>query len=199
MTSDLFPETIETERLVLERLCRENVDTLDFHHCFASGEADPEIFEYIPQEPWCVPKEAHDRIERVEERWNDSDAAEYVVRPTQDEQGAGEIAGTAHLHFDWDRRMGRLGCILREPFWGRGYSGERAGALLKLGFDRLDLELVETGCNAGNENSRRAIEKYVERWGGEYEGLLRNHVPMGDRVDDYHRYIISRGQFERNR
>lgn len=197
--SDLFPETVETDRLRLERLCHENVDTLDLYECFAAGSADEEVFEYVPQEPWHAPKEAHDCIEEAEEQWREGTAGEYVIRPEGDEPRAGEIAGTTHLHCEWERRTGRFGLILRKPFWGRGYSGERAAALMDVAFDRLDLELVTTGYNEGNEKSRRAIETYVEQWGGQYDGVLRNWVPMDDSVDDLHRYTVSREQWERSR
>ena len=99
----------------------------------------------------------------------------------------------------WDRRTGTLGTWLRKPFWGRGYSGERAAALLELAFGYLDLELVSAGYLSGNENSRRAIEKYVERFGGRYDGILRNWVPMDGAVRDLHRYTVTREQWERNR
>ncbi len=193
--TDLFPERIETDRLLLERLCHEKVDTLAFYDCFAAGVADEQVFEYVPQDPWNTPKEAHDRIDDAEERWREGTAAEYVVRPTEGEPRAGEIAGTAHLHCEWERRTGRLGLVLRRPFWGRGYSGERAEALMELTFDRLGLELVTAGFNEGNERSERAIEKYVERFGGQYDGVLRNWVPMGDEVDDLHRYTVTREQW----
>ena len=211
--SDPFPETVETDRLRLECLSHENVDTLELYDAFADGVAADEVFEHIPQEPYETPKEARDRIERAEERWREGTAAEYVVRAE-----AGEIAGTAHLHCDWERRTARLGFVLRKPFWGRGYSGERAAAFFELAFDRLDLDGVVTGCNAGNEKSRRAIEKYVERagghaseasvtskdprcgsCGGRYEGRLRNRVPMDDRIDDLHRYTVTREEWTRNR
>lgn len=194
--SDLFPERVETDRLLLERLCHENVDALDLYECFAAGIADEEVFEYVPEDPWHTPKEAHDRIEDAEERWREGRAAEYVVRPRNGEDGASEIAGIAHIHCEWDRQTGRLGLILRKPFWGRGYSSERAAALMELGFDRLDLELVTAGYNEGNEKSKRAIEKYVENHGGQYDGVLRNWVPMDEEIDDLHRYTVTREQWE---
>jgi RimJ/RimL family protein N-acetyltransferase len=193
--SDLFPETVETDRLLLERLCAENVDALALYDCFAAGLADEEVFEYVPQEPWQTPKEARDRIADAEERWREGRAAEYVVRPKDGEDGAGEIAGTTNLNCEWERRTGQLGLVLRKPFWGRGYSGERAAALLELAFDRLDLELATAGYNEGNEKSRRAIERYIEAHGGQYDGVLRNWVPMGDGVDDLHRYTVTREQW----
>lgn len=117
------------------------------------------------------------------------------MRPTEGEDGAGTIAGTTGLYPDWEKRSAGLGIILDKRFWGRGYSGERADAVLSVAFDRLDLELVVAAHVDGNETSRRAIETYVERYDGQYEGLLRNWHPQADTVADAHRYTISRGEF----
>jgi RimJ/RimL family protein N-acetyltransferase len=106
-----------------------------------------------------------------------------------------ELAGTTNLDFDWDRRSAELGIWLRKPFWGRGYSGERAAALLELAFDRLDLELVGASHRAGNDRSRRAIGKYVERFGGQHDGVLRDFFPRDGEIGDLHRYVITREQY----
>ena len=50
-----------------------------------------------------------------------------------------------------------------------------------------------------NDNSRRAIEKYVDRFGGGKDGVLRNWVPHGDEVRDLVVYSVTREQYERNR
>jgi ribosomal-protein-alanine N-acetyltransferase len=47
------------------------------------------------------------------------------------------------LSIDWDRRVGTLGTWLRKSYWGRGYSSERAAALIELVFEQLDLEIIE--------------------------------------------------------
>jgi RimJ/RimL family protein N-acetyltransferase len=62
---------------------------------------------------------------------------------------------------------------------------------MELAFDRLDLELATAGYQEGNEKSKRAIEKYVEVCGGQYDGVLRNWVPMGEEIDDLHRYTVT--------
>lgn len=193
----MFPETIETERLRLERFCHETVDLFELYEGFAAGlEPDVEtVFEHVPQTPYRTPKDAAEMIEDAERRWEEVEGAEYVVRPREGEAGAGELAGLTTLSTEWDRRTGRLGLILRKPFWGRGYSGERAAALMEVAFDRLDLELVTAGHNDGNERSKRAIERYIEAHGGQYDGVLRNWVPMDDEVADLHRYTVTREQW----
>ena len=193
----MFPERLETDRLRFERFCHENTDVFDFYECFSHnhGSALDEVFEHVPQTPYRTVKDAHDRLDDAAERWANAERAEYAVRPKDGEEGAGELAGTTVLSCKWERRTGQLGLILRKPYWGRGYSGERARALLELAFDRLDLELVTAGHNDGNEKSRRAIEKYVEAHGGQYDGVLRNWVPMDGEVADLHRYTVTRDQY----
>lgn len=194
----MFPERIETERLVLEQLCRQNVTTTELYNLFSANDGGERIFEHIPEEPYRTVKDADDRIRGAEERWKNREAAEYAVRPRDSEEGAGRLAGTANLSCKWDRRTGQLGILLGREFWGRGYSSERAEALLALGFDQLDLELVSAAYREGNENSKHAIEKYVETYGGQYDGVLRNWLPIDDEVADIHRYTITQKQYRKS-
>ena len=194
----MFPERIETDRLILERLCHENLALFEFYDICsdANGEEQmAEVTQHMPWEPHRTVNESKEFIERCEKQWADGEAATYCIRPHESEGGAGEFAGVGGLHIDWDRRTGTLGTWLRKEFWGRGYSGERASALLDLAFSRLDLELVAVTHHADNEQSRRAIEKYVEAHGGRCEGLLRNWVPYGEEVADEYRYTISRTEY----
>ncbi|RRJ29776.1 hypothetical protein EIK79_11845 [Halocatena pleomorpha] len=50
--------------------------------------------------------------------------------------------------------------------------------------------------HADNENSYRAVETYVERCGGRYEGLLRNHAGRYDEPADHHRFSISQAEYD---
>lgn len=193
----LFREQFETDRLVLERLCHETVDAFALYDRFGNGAAAEEVFEHVPQDPYSTVKTAHDRIDDAEQYWDDTERADYAVRPNTGEDGAGELAGIATLNCEWERRTGVLGLVLAKPFWGRGYAGERAAALLDYAFDRLDLELVSAGYNAGNDKSRRAIERYMTAHGGQYDGVIRNCVPMGDEIADLHRYSVTQDDYRR--
>ena len=196
MPGELFPDRIETERLVLEPLTTDHVDVFEYYEICSSDPGIDEITEYLSWDPHETVAETQEFLESVEKRAESGDGIEYVIRPAGDEDGAGEIAGAAGLSIDWDCRTAEFGTWLRKRFWGRGYSGERAAAFLELAFDRLDLELVEVTHWAGNEKSRRAIEKYVEAHGGRHEGLLRNYDARGGEPVDKHRYTISREEYE---
>ena len=214
--STMFPERVETERLVLEPLTPEYVDVLAFYgHASHRNPHIEEITEYLSWDPHATPKETLEFLESRAEAWDAGEDASYVVRPKEgeagtkesdddasdrkdgadDREGPAEIAGAAGLHPDWDRRTATLGTWLRKPFWGRGYSGERAAALMEVAFDRLDLEVVAVTRHADNDKSRRAIEKYAERFGGQHEGLLRNGGVSPDGPVDVERYSVTREQW----
>lgn len=194
--SELFPEVIGTERLALERLARDNVGVRQFYRLCSRHEPDiEEVTRYLTWTPHATPKETAGFLELVEDQWEEGTGATYLLRPRETEPGAGEVAGVGGLTIDWERRTGTLGTWLRKRFWGRGYSGERADALLELAFERLDLELVAVTHEVGNGKSRRAIERYVERHGGGHDALVRNADVRDGDVIDQRRYSVSREQY----
>lgn len=192
----MFPETIETERLRFEPRWPDRVDVHDLYGILSDDAGIEESTAYVTWDPHGTKKETLEFLERGRTQWDDGEAAGYVLYPRTGEDGADEIAGTTGLDVDWDRRTAALGIWLRKRFWGRGYSGERAAALCELAFDRLDLEVVSVSHHPDNEQSQRAIEKYVDRFGGRREGLLRNDLTfMDDSVHDRVRYTISQDEW----
>lgn len=203
VTPLVFPERVETERLRLDRLTRDRLHPLDGYEVWGASRS-PTIEEetrYTLFEPHETPNDSREFLAEAASAFDDAEAATYAVLPTTDDPGDADVeprvdglpfAGTAGLHVEWDRRRADLGIHLRRPFWGRGYSGERAAALLDLAFDRLDLDVVVVSHLPENEASRRAVERYVDRFGGRRAGRLRNEVvdATGD-VHDVVRYSIA--------
>lgn len=191
----MFPETLETDSLVLERFGPDHVDVFELYDLFAeTRENVADVFEYVPQEPYATVKDAHEKLSDAEDSWNDHESAQYAVYTTD-----GELAGYTGLFLEWDRQTGRIGFILGKPYWGNDYAGECATALTELALEHLGLEVVAIGHEAGNDRSKRAIAKFVERVGGQYDGCLRNWTPIGDDVADHHRYTVTREEFRRAR
>ncbi|AFZ72197.1 GNAT family N-acetyltransferase [Natronobacterium gregoryi] len=191
----MFTDTLETDSLVLQQFGRDHVDVFELYDLFAESREDvADVFEYVPQEPYATVKEAHEQLTEAESKWSDHEAAQYAVYTAD-----GELAGYTGLFLEWPRRTGRIGFILGKPYWGNGYAGECATALTELAFERLDLEVVAIGYEDGNERSQRALEKFIERVGGQYEGCLRNWTPIGDDVEDHHRYTVTRAEFQQAR
>jgi len=193
----MFPERFETERLRFERLCRDTVGPLDLYDLVSRRNPTIEAeTRYLPWNPAETVDDAADRLDKFERQWENRERAEWAIRPKEGEEGSGEIAGTAGLICRWEKDLAVPAVWLRKPFWGRGYSGERADALLELAFEDLDFGVAAVPLHRDNEKSYRAVEKYVQRHGGRYEGLLRNHAGRYDEPVDHHRFSISREEYE---
>jgi RimJ/RimL family protein N-acetyltransferase len=192
----VFPDSLTTDRLRLERCCRDNVPVRELYEA-ASHRNDhiEEVTEHLSWQPHATTKVSCDTLAHFEDAWDDGEVATYAVRPREGEDGAGELAGTCALTCEWDRDCATLGLWLRKRFWGRGYSGERADALLELASADLDLGVVAVTHHAENETSERAIKKHVEANGGRREGLLRHHGESPDSPVDQVRYTITQDEW----
>jgi RimJ/RimL family protein N-acetyltransferase len=188
----LFPTGIETSRLRLEPVHPAYLDPYEMYEHVSTEAPDiEEATRWVTWDPHDHPQTTAEYIERSKEGFDEAESATYVLYQRDGEDGAGEFAGTGTLAVDWDRRRGNLGVWLRKRFWGRGYSGERAQALVALAFDVLELEVVGVTHDPENDNSRRAIEKYVDSLGGRKEGVIRNDIVIDGEPRDSVRYSIS--------
>ena len=191
----MFPQTLETDTLVLNQFSKAQVDIFDLYDLFAEGREDvAEVFEYVPQEPYTSAKDAHDQLVKAETSWEEADSAQYAVYTADD-----ALAGYTGLFLEWERRAARIGFTLDKQYWGHGYAGECATALTDLALDHLDLEVVAIDHADGNKRSKRAIEKFVDTVGGQYDGVLRNWMSIGDEIADHHRYTILQEQYHQTR
>lgn len=191
----MFPRTLETDALILTQFCETQVDLFDLYDLFTEerdGTAD--VFEYVPQEPYSSVKDAYDQLIEAEGSWEEAESAQYAVHT-----GNNVLVGHTGLVFEWERRIARIGFTLGKQYWGRGYAGECATALTDLAFERLDLDVVALDYADGNERSKRAIEKFIETVGGQYDGILRNWASIGDEIADHHRYTITQEQYRQTR
>lgn len=192
----LFPETLESARLRYEAIRPAAFDPFEmYEHVNPDAPGIDDVTEYVTWDPHDTPNETAEFVEHAGEQREANEAVHYAIYPTH---GAHEEAfvGTTGLSVDWDRQLGELGIWLRPVVWGNGYSGERAGRLFDLAFDRLDLACVAVEHAVDNKQSARAVEKYVERFGGRREGRLRNAIAtQSGEVLDTVRYTVRREEW----
>jgi RimJ/RimL family protein N-acetyltransferase len=188
----LFPATMASARLRYEAIRPETFDPSEmYEHVREDAPAVTRITEYLTWNPHPTPKATAEFVAHAGEEFEANEGAHYAIYPTEGDL-AGAFVGTTGITVEWDRRLATFGLWLRPDVWGNGYSGERAARLFELAFDRLDLDVVAVQHVVGNERSARAIEKYVARFGGRREGLLRNHT-LGNDGEPYDmvRYTVS--------
>ena len=195
----MFPKAFATDRLEFERFCSRNVSPTELYE-IASTKSETIGAEtaYLPWDPLRTMKESAERIEAFERQWEERERAEWLIRggrEADEVEDSTEIIGSAGIICEWAKDLAILAIWLRKPYWGRGYSGERADALLEIAFERLDFDVVAIPLHSENTNSYRAVGRYVERHGGRYEGVLRNHAGRYDEPVDHHRFSISQREY----
>ena len=194
----MFPPEFETEHLRFEQLCRKNISPREYYEvCSADRSTIDEETRYLPWDPMQTTGEAANRLKSFETRWEELERAEWIILPKTEASQAESIAGTTGIICRWEQDLAVTAIWLRKSYWGNGYSGERADALLEIIFDRLDMEMTAILLHAENRKSFRAVGKYVERHGGRYEGVLRNHGGRYDEPIDHHRFTISQAEYHR--
>lgn len=189
-----FPVRIETERLGFERLHSGAVDVAGLQEFFARDGWQGRATEHMPWFRFEGNEDVAAFVEHAERRWDDGESARYLLRSRTDD----ELLGTAAFTPDWDKRLAGSDVVLAPEYWGRGFGSERASVFVELAFDHYDFEVYATTCAVDNDRSRRMIEKIVDRYGGRYEGRLRqfgSKHPDGT-VTDQHRFSITRDEYE---
>src|SRR5262249_40725978 len=74
--------------------------------------------------------------------------------------GTGDFIGCCGLRpYRPEDRVFELGAHLRVAYWGQGYAGEAARAVMAYGFGQLGLAALFAGHNPNNEASRRLLLK----------------------------------------
>jgi ribosomal-protein-alanine N-acetyltransferase len=72
-----------------------------------------------------------------------------------------------------DTQTGTFGYVLRKDYWGRGLATEAARAVLRLGFECLDLRRIIADCFVLNPASQRVLEKLGMRREGHFLQSIR--------------------------
>lgn len=194
ITRDVFPRRLETDRLVFERVCHERIDPFSLYEFLLREGWQEAAAEHMPWFRFERLDQVVEFVDEAEQQWAEGDTARYLLR-SKDEDGV--IVGTTAYGPEWKARRAGSGIVLATEYWGRGYGTERASAFVELTFERYDLDAYYATCAAGNERSRRMIERYVDRYGGRHEGLLRQHSPRPDgEVTDQHRFTILQDEYE---
>jgi len=129
------------------------------------------------------------------------------IRSLPEKYGAGELVnfaithkteqyliGAIGLRLEPQHARGELGYWVGKPYWNRGFCTEAALAVVRFGFEELNLHRIYAMCFKQNANSERVLRKV----GMDYEGVLRQHVRKNGRSHDVVIYGITRADFIQN-
>ncbi len=141
---------VETERLVLRGHREGDLDDLLRFH------SDPEVVRWTP---WPVRDRAATeetlatKVTRTELR----DHGDWLMLAIE-ERASGTVVGEVLLKWDSDRQ-GEVGFALGRDHWGRGYAGEAATAMLRVGFEELGFHRITAICVEDNTASAQLLRR----------------------------------------
>lgn len=173
---------IETPRLRL-RAARED-DAPALLEIFA----DNEVTQYWSSRPWTELAQAQERIARDLQALDSGADLVLMIERAEDQRLIGRCT---LFRIDRDCRRAEVGYALTRPAWGQGYVNEAMRALLRYGFEQLELNRVEADVDPRNTASMRVLQ----RLGFQQEGLLRERWIVGGEVSDSAMFGLLRSEW----
>ncbi|TDN37721.1 N-acetyltransferase [Hymenobacter sp. UV11] len=106
-------------------------------------------------------------------------------------RATGEFIGGIGLTVEHRFDRAEAGYWLGQPHWGRGLASEALGALLRFGFEELELNKIYATHIAGNPASGRVMLKN----GMVKEGELVQHTRRDGQYHDLWQYRLTRAEY----
>lgn len=174
---------LKTERLILRPFTLE--DALEVQRL--AGDKDiaattlfiPHHYEDGVAEEW---------IGKHQEEFDKGEVITFAIVHREDKFLVGAIA-LSDIKKEYETAS--MGYWIGKPFWNQGYCTEAAHAVLKYGFEVLNLNKI----HAHHFKRNPASGKVMLKLGMRYEGCLRQHVKKWGKFEDIEAYGILREEF----
>lgn len=155
------PPILTTERLLMRKILkRDSTDMFEYSHC-------REVTEYLLWEPHDSEHYTMRYLSYIQSRYRAGDFYDWAV--TMD----GKMIGTCGFtRFLYESNAAEVGYVLNPSYWGYGIAPEAVLRVMRFGFAELGLNRIEARYMAGNDRSRRVMEKV----GMSFEGIARESM-----------------------
>jgi [ribosomal protein S5]-alanine N-acetyltransferase len=148
------PKQWHTPRLIIRRFREDDLVPLYEMH------ADPETTKYLDG-VWTMDR-AQGALGRIMEGNATDDLRWMAVTERESEKFIG-VCWLARLGARWEKALGpghiELGYRYDRRYWGRGYATEAGAAMLRRGFDELNLKQIVAIVDVRNFASERVLQK----------------------------------------
>lgn len=174
--------TLETERLILRKMVLNDAEAV---FAYASNS---EVSRYTLWETHRSIEDSRAFLEFATQKYENGGEPDWGIVY----RGNGCLVGACGL-VNWEAEHARaeVGFVLSREYWGRGLISEAVRAILRFGFERMNLNRIEARCIAENAASARVMEKA----GMVYEGTLRQREYIKGTYRDIKLYAILKKGF----
>lgn len=145
-----FPN-LETERLLLRRLDKNDVDAV------FKLRSDAETMKYIPRPLAKNNEEALGHIALIDERVNTNEGINWAITLKESPESLIGIIG--HYRIKPENFRAEIGYMLLPEFSGKGIISEAIKATVDYGFDVMGLHSIEAILAPENFGSERVLQK----------------------------------------
>ncbi|PIF31029.1 RimJ/RimL family protein N-acetyltransferase [Flavobacterium sp. 9] len=157
-------EPIETERLLLRELQFSDVDGI------FELESNPNVHLYVGNKPITHIDQSRAYIEFIHKQYKDFGTGRWAVILKETNEfigwsGIKFITNEINSHKDFYE----IGYRFIEKHWGKGYATEAGKAFVDYAFNVMKVDALYAYADAGNENSRRILEKLGLRYVNSFE------------------------------
>lgn len=163
--------TLETERLLLEKLRPENTDDM---YEYASDSA---VTKYLLWSPHLNLYETRGFIDYAKHKYKTGEFFDWGLNLKDSGKFIGTVGFTT---IDPDNERAELGYVLSPKYWHMGLMSEALNRVIRFAFDDCDFRRLELKIMSGNENSKRIAAKL----GFLYEGTLRQYMIIKGKPED---------------
>ena len=171
--------TLETERLVLRRLCLDDAqDMFDYA-------SDPEVARYVPWDYHTSIEDSIDYLRSVEEKYESGETLDWGIVYKQNSRLIGSCGYPV-----WNKRnhWAEVGYVVSREYWNKGIVSEALKEIVTFGFENMDLNLIYASCMVENLASERVMLKM----GMKFEGILRERLLVEGAYHDVKIYSLLR-------
>jgi RimJ/RimL family protein N-acetyltransferase len=135
-------------------------------------------------------KDAREWIEQQYTWLNQNLSATWAITI---KESADLIGATGLMNFSEPFEHAEMGYWIGKLFWNKGYATEAAHAIIKYGFDVLELNRIHTHHFSRNASSGKVLFKI----GMKHEGTFRQHVKKWDKFEDIDLYGVIKSDIKK--
>lgn len=163
MLTHIGTNTIETERLILRRF-----DYDDNASMLKNWISDEKIQSLYSEPVYSTKEEVKELLEKYISSYEKEDYYRWAIIDKESKECIGQIA---YFLVDSKNHFAEIEYCIGVKYQCRGYATEATKAIIKYGFESINLHKVQICTKTINQPSKRVIEKS----GFVYEGTLRDY------------------------
>lgn len=174
-----LPE-IETPRLFLRKMTM--ADAQDMY----AYSKDPEVSRHVLWDAHRSVNESKGYLRYIMRQYRNNEPSSWGIEHKE----SGHLIGTiGYMWWNRENRSAEVGYSLSRKHWNQGLMTEALRAVLRFGFEDMNLHRIE----AQHETTNPASGKVMEKVGMQKEGILRGRLYNKGKFVDVALYAILRG------